>query len=264
MFCGVDDRRTWKRVAFLLIVVVSSVVPLVLQRQRDAGNGTPDPVTGPANPWAHITWEPYKVAIGAFYALCVQKIFDTAIEHFNQFPPRFVLTTFPVEADLGSGGELVLLQGAAILIWIGLYHLNNVRIYFTIPEAANIRRGATHVTLTIALGLFYFLASTVGRPSSSQLVIILGIVVVDAIFPLVIGDVLSLRMRTIWIIRGVLQSAFVIVVLVSASDQNLRATGWSAALFCLMLLQLFVLGPLGGHLQRRGELIRNSHQTPNG
>lgn len=246
-----DPQRRIRRIVFVAALLFSSVIPRVLHRRDRAATGIPEANDGDPTHWNSITWEPYKIAIGAFYALCVQRLFDTCIDHFNANPPDVDLQHWPVTIDFGESGNLLLIQTCAILIWIGLYHLNNVRLYFGISDVAHFRRHLTHITLTVALGLFYFLASTSGRPSSNQLLIILGIVAVDAIFPLIIGDVLELRFRKVWFVRGVLQSAFVLGVLILVPESQYTDRVWSVALLVLMLVQLLVLAPLDSLMQRR-------------
>jgi hypothetical protein len=116
--------------------------------------------------------------------------------------------------------------------------------------------------LTVALGQFYFLAATVGHPSVNQVILIFTIVLIDAIFPLIIGPALDRLARILWVIRGLVQSCFVAVILLRVPPSNYSNLKWSVALLTLMLVQLLILAPLGSYLQRRRTSIYD--QSPNG
>ncbi|MFJ8053724.1 hypothetical protein [Streptomyces luteogriseus] len=195
--------------------------------------------------------EPYKIAIGAFYAICVQRAFETSIQTLDQSPLDVQFEAGSLSVHVTSQQIVLICQLLAMLIWMGLYYINNVRIYLLIPEGKPFRRKVTHIVLTIALAQFYFLGATIGSPSVNQLLLILGILVIDAVFPLAIGAVRSRRTRLIWVLRGSVQAAFVLWILLFVPAAHYVQVRWSVIMLLLMLVQLFVIAPLESHYMRR-------------
>jgi|GEM_PF-3761985 len=206
-----------------------------------------------------MAWEPYKIAIAAFYALCIQRVFETTITELRSTHPRISMNIGAAEFDLGPDGWLIACQTLAIVIWIGLFYINNVRYYFFLQERYHYRRTLAHIALTVALGEFYFLAATVGRPGTNQVFLILSIVLIDTFFPFIIAPVLLRRVRIFWFGRGVLQSSFVLLVLLVVPVGEYSHLGWSVALLSVMLAQLLILAPVGGFVLRR---LRAYDQSP--
>ncbi|MFF7735808.1 hypothetical protein [Streptomyces sp. NPDC007984] len=195
--------------------------------------------------------EPYKIAIGAFYAICVQRAFETSIQTLDRSPLDVRFDAGRLTVNVTPQQIVLICQLLAMLIWMGLYYINNVRIYLLIPERKPFRRKVTHVVLTIGLALFYFLGATIGSPSVNQLLLILGILVVDAVFPLAIGSVRSRRTRLIWVLRGGAQTAFVCCILLFVPAAQYVQVKWSVIMLFLMLVQLLVIAPLESHCMRR-------------
>ncbi|MFD5913476.1 hypothetical protein ACFWHL_32650 [Streptomyces massasporeus] len=195
--------------------------------------------------------EPYKIAIGAFYAICVQRAFETSIQTLDRSPLDVTFHAGNPDISVTPQQIVLICQLLAMLIWMGLYYINNVRIYLLIPEAKPFRRKVTHVVLTVALAQFYFLGATIGSPSVNQLLLILGILVTDAVFPLVIGAVRSRRTRVIWVVRGSAQTAFVLWILLFVPASHYGQVRWSVIMLLLVLVQLIVIAPLESHYMRK-------------
>ncbi|MGW7510541.1 hypothetical protein ACWGJ0_22915 [Streptomyces massasporeus] len=203
--------------------------------------------------------EPYKIAIGAFYAICVQRAFETSIQTLDESPLDVQFDAGSLSMHVTSQQVVLICQLLAMLIWMGLYYINNVRIYLLIPEGKPFRRKVTHVVLTIALAQFYFLGATIGNPTVNQLLLILGILVIDAVFPLVIGAVRSRRTRFIWVLRGSAQTAFVLWILLFVPAAHYVQVKWSVIMLLLVLVQLFVIAPLESYyMRRRNRLARGA------
>ncbi|MFC9678424.1 hypothetical protein [Streptomyces sp. NPDC056948] len=243
-------RRTGlKRAAVLVFLIISFYVlrtpgsrPEVAEREAE---------TEPDRSKREAFWEPYKIAIAAFYAICVQRAFETSVQKFTAEPPRIRFDSGDLEAHIESDQVVLVCQLLAVLTWMGLFYINNVRLYFLIPVGRSIRRALAHMTLTAALAQFYFLAATIGSPSVNQLLLISGILFTDAIFPIAIGPVLSSRLRTIWVIRGAVQTSFIFWILFFVPPVHYVRVEWSAIMLLLMLVQLFVLAPLESRARRR-------------
>jgi hypothetical protein len=236
-----------------LLIVGVLCAPRVLGRPRRTSPAPLHPTeSGAKHPLFEA--EPYKIAIAAFYALCVQRIFETTISSLNMSTPRISISSSGVTVDATSHQVVLLCQTLALLIWLGLYFINNVRLYLLVPESALARRTLVHVVLTVALSEFYFLAATTGRPSTNQILLILSIIVIDALYPLILGQVLSLRSRVFWVARGMLQTAGILCILVFVRHSDYGRVGWSAAWLGLMLTQLLVIVPAELHWRRRSRL----------
>ncbi|GFH37214.1 hypothetical protein SCWH03_34500 [Streptomyces pacificus] len=145
---------------------------------------------------------------------------------------------------------ILVCQLLAVLTWMGLYYVNNVRLYFLIPVGRSVRRALVHVTLTAALAQFYFLAATIGTPTVNQLLLISGILFADTMFPIAIGSVISLRQRVIWVVRGIVQTAFIFWILLFVAPAHYVRVEWSAGMLVLMLIQLFIFAPLESRARR--------------
>ncbi len=193
-------------------------------------------------------WEPYKIAIGAFYALCLQKAFDTAITFFQAHPiylrdPRAALTVTPEQG-------VTALQLGAYIIWVSIYFLHNGRLYFQLSPHPPRRRIMSHGIMTAGFALFYFFGATLGNPGRQQLVLIAAIMVTDMIFPANLAEITRLRARLLWAARGVTQLAFVAFLILHFDDEQLADIWWAVALFALLVLQLLIIGPWEGRFQR--------------
>ncbi|MEX1652235.1 hypothetical protein ABZ960_03510 [Streptomyces pseudovenezuelae] len=253
-----------KRVAILILASFSLYVLRNSRRTSQALprriNGTNDSATGAVRDKKDrldpATFrEPYKIAIGAFYAICVQRAFETSIQVLDRSPLDIHFDSGGARINLAPQQIVLVCQLIAALIWMGLYYINNVRIYFLIPDQEPFRRKLTHIVLTIALAQFYFLAATIGNPTVNQLLLIIGILLADAIFPLVIGGVRSRRTRFVWVLRGTAQSTFVICILIFVPASHYTRVRWSVVMLLFMLVQFFVIAPLESHYMRKKNQI---------
>ncbi|MCF1648451.1 hypothetical protein [Streptomyces indiaensis] len=249
-----------KRLSILLLVPFSLYVlrtprrstRLLLEEAREAPEGPIPEARAPKEGLDSAAFrEPYKIAIGAFYAICVQRAFETSIQTLDRSPLDVTFHAGSPDINVTSQQIVLICQLLAMLIWMGLYYINNVRIYLLIPEAKPFRRKVTHVVLTVALAQFYFLGATIGSPSVNQLLLILGILVTDAVFPLVIGAVRSRRTRFIWVVRGSAQTAFVLWILLFVPASHYGQVRWSVIMLLLVLVQLMVIAPLESHYMRK-------------
>jgi hypothetical protein len=259
--------RRWVEGAFILALLAISIHaprPKHGESRKDLPSVEPhgaDLQVGGAG-WRSVTIEPYKIAIGAFYAICMQRIFESTITEFNASPvPVSIHETFRLE--LGRKHVVLLCQLAAFIIWLGLYYINNVRIYLLVPDVKTLRRTLTHIILTIALAQFYFLGATVGEPGTVQVFLILTILLIDTLFPIVIGSVLSARIRQVWVGRGLAQSALIALILWRVPPADYGAIKWSAGMLGLMLVQLLILGPIESARQKK-QYFKFQDHLPNG
>lgn len=247
------SRIISRRGGWALLLVAVFYAPRALRRPRRANPAPSHPSHPHAGSATHriIETEPYRIAIAAFYALCVQRIFETTISSLDGSSPRISISSSGLDVDATSHHVVLLCQTLALLIWLGLYFINNVRLYLLVPDSALGRRTLVHIVLTVALSEFYFLAATTGRPSTNQLLLILSIVAIDALYPLILGRVLSLRYRVFWVVRGVLQTAGILSILVFVSHSDYGRVEWSAAWVGLMLTQLLIIVPAELHRRWR-------------
>ncbi len=230
----------------LLLALLLSVSATTAQRSRRSG--TPRMGLGVATSedasWQGVRWEPFKIAIGAFYAICVQRVFESVISNLNHTTPRLLVSVTKIDFLFEKGDYILVCQLLSFIIWLSLYYVHNVRLYFLVPAHQSFRRALTHIMLTVALGQFYFLGATTGDPSTNQLLIILSILVIDALFPLILGSILSLRARITWVIRGILQAGTVMLILLFVDPQSYTHIEWSAGMLTLMLIQLVIIAPI--------------------
>ncbi|MFI5937059.1 hypothetical protein [Actinoplanes sp. NPDC051494] len=217
------------------------------------------PVDGkPPSSWQDATWEPYKIAIGAFYALCLQKAFDTVIAFFQKQPVD--LSDPHAAITISSGQMITILQLGAYIIWVSIYFLHNGRLYFQLrpyPAGPRIR---AHGTMTVGFAIFYFFGATLGHPGRLQIALIATIILVDMAFPLHLGGIARNRARVLWVLRGAAELAFVLALFRKLSDDQLTTIWWALVLFMLLVAQLFVVGPWEGRFQQKSAL-RSSYRT---
>jgi hypothetical protein len=181
----------------------------------------------------------------------MQRILETAIQGLKASSPRISLHYSHRYFEMSHVDIVLLCQTLAMTVWLGLYYLNNVRLYLQTSSDLRFRRVLCHTILTTAFVQFYLLAATLGHPSTNQLLIILSIVFIDTFFPLSLGDTLEQRLRAVWMLRGVLQSLFVLAILVLVPPRDYPNLVWSLAWLLLMLVQLLVLAPLDNRRQRQ-------------
>jgi len=239
----------------------------LLAARRRSIKGSDGPRTSPAAPpaslaagadrsaWTGARWETYKIVIAAFYALCLQRVAETAITSFKASSPRIAVYRGDLVVEVSQQQGVLLCQLLAFIVWLGLYYINNVRHYFTIPASAPRRRLLAHLTLTACLVQFYFLGATIGQPGVAQLLLILSICAIDACYPLVLGPVLDRRSNREWLVRGVLQIAGIASILLFVSPDSYSDLVWSVVWLALMLLQLLVFAPLDRRRARALEAV---------
>ncbi|SDT32405.1 hypothetical protein [Actinoplanes derwentensis] len=198
--------------------------------------------------WLGADWEPYKIAIGAFYALCLQKAFDTVIVAFQAGPVDLSDPRSP--ASVTSAQWTTVLQLGAFVIWVSVYFLHNGRLYFRLRPQPARRRLLAHGIMTVGFALFYFFGATIGKPGRLQLALIAAIILTDMIFPLSLVGVARRRARVLWALRSAAELMFVAILFIRLRDDQLASVWWAAALFTLLLLQLLFIGPWEGRFQR--------------
>lgn len=160
----------------------------------------------PADDW----WEDRGVEIGlaAFYAICIAQCFDTATTYFRQHP--IAIDGFPTDFSkfpicLDKGQIAVLAQLAAFSAWISMSFLSNTKLYFKKDDPQS--RPLNFVYIAVTLGLFYFLAGTIGSGQRQQVFLIGTILVSDLVFPLR-RHIPDLRGRKIFLSRTILSLLF--------------------------------------------------------
>ncbi|WP_298887549.1 hypothetical protein [uncultured Serinicoccus sp.] len=218
-------------------------------RRSDAGTNSASP-PGPVGwPRAGGALPPYKTAIAAFYALCLGKGADSALQYFNQDPLILngsELIPSPSEAQL-----VTMLQALGFFIWISLFFISNVHLYLSTPSARPSLRVLSYVVLAAAFIAFYFFAATIGSPSRAQLGPILAILALDTIYPLSLGG-LSMQRRLLWVGRGIAQSAAIAVLFSLASNDDLERWWWAVLFAGVMIIQLVIIAPLETRLHASG------------
>ncbi len=193
------------------------------------------------------SWEVYRVAVAAFYALCIQKGADTCIEFFRLHPMK--LQNGQLLPVIDTGQAITLFQTTGFFIWVSLYFIYNVDLYYSIDDRVGSRRIRVHAILTISLLIFYFFGATLGHPDRGQLGYILAILALDALYPAVLGAALTKNARRAWIARGCLQTVLISFVYITQTSGALAQWGWSAAFAFLMVVQLVAVAPLEARLR---------------
>lgn len=191
-----------------------------------------------------------KIAIGAFYAICFQRALETTIAQLYAETPRLTPGSLSWEA-ISDRSLVTVVQLTAYVIWLSLYYIGNVRLYFQVPPSSPVQQILVHSTLTLSLSAFYLFAATIGRPSYNQLYLILLILMLDAVFPMTLYEVLRARERAQWVVRGIVQSSAIFLIILYVPESEYTDPVWSISMLTLMFLQLFVGVPYEYYLNKR-------------
>lgn len=196
----------------------------------------------PLASWETPTWEPYRVAVSAFYALCVQRSTESLLEFFRADP--LLLEPDNILPVVSENQLVCILQFIAFIIWVSLYFVYNTSLHFSRRPSRRFRTIATHGLLTVSLIAFYLFGATIGHPGRTQLGYIILILALDACLPLLMGGVLQPKQRQWWAFRGVGQTIAIIAVYVLVPHEILKGLSFALVFLGLMVFQLIVLAPI--------------------
>ena len=227
-----------------------------LRQRRMSGDGrTADPLS---ESWSSPLWEPFKIAIAAMYSLCLQRCYETVIADLHSNPWK--IDSFRSWPTVNNIHLVLLYQTIGYITWLSVNFLHNMGLYLLIPPEPMYRRMLGHIQMTLSQSLFYIFGATIGHPSHVQLVLILGLLLLDLFFPLILTDVLPKRVRQIWFFRGWIQFAAIFWLGWQFSQHELKNPAFSLVFMCLMLAQLAIFTP--NDIRRlRHLLLRNNSSS---
>ncbi|MFJ5668481.1 hypothetical protein ACIQAR_22595 [Micromonospora chalcea] len=200
--------------------------------------------------WSTPLWEPFKIAIAATYSLCLQRCYETSISILHATPLR--VTSFKGLSAFEGVHLVLLFQAVGYITWLSLNFIHNMGLYLFVPAEPIRRRLLVHGHLTASLTLFYLFGATVGKPTHNQLLLILGLLFLDLLFPLFLKGVLPNRVRWLWFLRGWAQLAGVFWIGWRFKEDQLMNPLFSLLFMALMLIQAVVFTP--------GDIKRMKHR----
>lgn len=238
----------WLALALIVSLFGRSMTPSSMVAAPATATVQEETLDESADSWNTAKWEPFKIALAAFYAICMQRGFETVIPLLRDHP--LSLDVHILSTHLDPAQWLIIIQTTAYSVWITLFFVSNSALYLRISRG-RYRRVAAHGVLTLAFSFFYFLGATLGTPSRSQLLLIAVIIVLDATLPVVFGTVLGRGPAMWWAFRATVQTTIGVLAYTKLTEEMMRDPMWSLAWLALMLIQLFVLAPLEHELQSR-------------
>lgn len=116
-------------------------------------------------------WQPALVALGAFYALCLERAFDSFLQHID-LDTDLTSTVQGLSWSAWDNDFVVLLVGlVTYILWLSTFFLYGIRIYLRIPHDTSLI--GPFIGYAVSLSGFYFLAASIGPPRQIQIVFIL-------------------------------------------------------------------------------------------
>jgi hypothetical protein len=191
------------------------------------------PLTAAPAQW-DLSWEPLKIGLGAFFALCVKQAFDTSLAYIRSPQrPTLDIVSFmhaPSRFDPQLAVIFVLL---GYLIWFAMHFSYNLRLFFRLQPGPN--RVLAYINLAATLSLFYLLAASIAPPNQNQLFLILLLLFVDATLPIGgLSFALTSKLRTWWLIKVAIEVGIATAVLKLIPEAQLSSSFW--ALIALLLI----------------------------
>ncbi|MGI5228099.1 hypothetical protein [Actinoallomurus sp. CA-142502] len=188
--------------------------------------------------WSDPYWEPFKIALGTLYALCLQRGFDSVYSYFQRHPVPF--DTLLTHNSPSSDSSLVVALLAGYVLWLSLFFLYNARLYMLLPERPARRRIMSYAGLTLSFGAFYFFGASLGPPSRVQVFAVCLIISADLMLPVYLGVVTQNSARVLWAFRDLGELAVAISVLTLTSDHTIKKPIWVYLLLAVLIIQLFI------------------------
>jgi hypothetical protein len=191
------------------------------------------------------------------YSLCLQRCYETVIADLHSDP--WTVDNFRSWPAIDNIHLILLYQAVGYITWLSVNFLHNMGLYLLIPPEPMSRRVFGHIQMTISQSLFYIFGATIGHPSHVQLTLILGLLLLDLVFPLALTDVLPRKIRWIWFVRGWVQFAAIFWLGWQFSQHSLKNPVFSLVFMCLMIAQLAILTP--GDIRRLRHLIAKNNSS---
>jgi hypothetical protein len=202
--------------------------------------------------WATPYWEPFKIALGTLYALCLAQSFATTVTYIRHSHAAF--DSHRIESVVTNHAVVAVADLAAYVIWISLFFLYNTRLYMLVPTNPGRTRVTAYAGLTLAFGAFFFFATSLGAASRTQCLAISLVIFSDIIFPLHLGVVTHAKARIWWLARDLCQFALAFSVFLLTSNAVMRNPIWIYLLLAALILQLFI-APLEFRYQIREDSV---------